>query len=62
EMENGVRCIAALIFDHKGKATAAVSISGAAMRITPDRIDYFGQKVKECTSAISRELGFVQMK
>ena len=61
EMENGVRCVAALIFNHKGKATAAVSISGAAMRITPDRIECYGQKVKQCTSAISRELGFVSM-
>ncbi len=62
EMENGVRCVAALIFDHNGKAKAAVSISGAAMRITPDRIEYFGQMVKECTLAISSELGFVPMK
>ncbi|HEA69670.1 MAG TPA: IclR family transcriptional regulator [Desulfobacterales bacterium] len=61
EMENGVRCVAALIFDHKGKVTAAVSISGAAMRITPNRIEYFGEKVKQCALAISRELGFVPM-
>ncbi len=61
EMENGVRCVAALVFDHKGKATAAVSISGAAMRITPNRIEYFAEKVKQCALAISRELGFAPM-
>jgi DNA-binding IclR family transcriptional regulator len=58
EMEEGVRCVAALVFDHKQQVAAAVSISGAAMRITPDRIENFGEKVKQCTLDISRDLGF----
>jgi DNA-binding IclR family transcriptional regulator len=58
EMEEGVRCVAALVFDHKQQVVAAVSISGAALRITPSRIDDFGAKVKQCAYDISHDLGF----
>jgi DNA-binding IclR family transcriptional regulator len=37
---------------------AAISISGAAMRITPERIESLGKKVKQCALDISRDLGF----
>jgi DNA-binding IclR family transcriptional regulator len=58
EMEEGVRCVAALIFDHQGKPAASVSITGAAMRVTADRIELFGNLVNNCASAISRQLGY----
>lgn len=58
EMEEGVRCVAALILNHKGDAEAAVSISGAAMRITFERIRTYARAVRKCSHAISRELGF----
>lgn len=58
EMEDGVRCIASLVFDHRGRPAAAVSISGAAMRIVPDRIEQLGQSVKDCSRKISQALGF----
>ena len=58
EMEEGVRCVAALIFDHKGQPAASVSITGAAMRVTPDRVEHFGELIKSCVAAISRELGY----
>jgi DNA-binding IclR family transcriptional regulator len=58
EMEEGVRCVAALVFDHQGKPAASVSVSGAAMRVTPDRIEQFGTRVKACATAISSQLGF----
>jgi len=58
EMEEGVRCVAALIFDHQSKPAASVSITGAAMRITPDRIEQFGTLAKACAAAISSQLGF----
>jgi DNA-binding IclR family transcriptional regulator len=59
EMEEGVRCVAALVFDHRRQVAAAISISGAAMRITPDRIEHFGEKVKQCALDISCDLGFL---
>jgi DNA-binding IclR family transcriptional regulator len=58
EMEAGVRCVAALVFDHRQQMVAAISISGAAMRITPERIENIGKKVKQCALDISRDLGF----
>ena len=58
EMEAGVRCLAALILDHDGQPAASVSISGAAMRITPDRVEHFGQIITSCALTISRELGY----
>ena len=58
EMEEGVRCVAALVFDHRQQVAAAISISGAAMRITPDLIDNFGKKVTRCALDISHDLGF----
>jgi DNA-binding IclR family transcriptional regulator len=58
EMEDGVRCVAALIFDHQGKPAASVSITGAAMRVTPDRIEQFGTLAQACAAAISSKLGF----
>jgi len=58
EMEEGVRCVAALIFDHQRKPAASVSITGAAMRVTPDRIKLFGNLVNNCALTISRQLGY----
>jgi IclR family acetate operon transcriptional repressor len=58
EMENGVRCVAAPILNHNAANTAAVSISGTTVRMTPDRIDDLGQKVRLCAAAISEEMGY----
>ncbi len=58
EMEEGVRCVAGLILDHPRQAVGAVSISGASMRITTEKIEYFGKAVREHAMSISRELGF----
>ncbi len=58
EMEKGVRCVAALVMDHRGRPCGAVSISGAATRIAPSKIKAHAKLVKSCSLAISRELGF----
>ncbi len=58
EMEEGVRCVAALVCDQSGRPAGAVSISGAAARIGAERIARLGASVRECAAAISRELGF----
>ena len=58
EMEEGVRCVAALVMDHRAEPVAAVSISGAAMRITPGKIKSFAKSLKACSRAISKEIGF----
>jgi DNA-binding IclR family transcriptional regulator len=58
EMEEGVRCVAALVLDHLKRPAAALSLSGAITRITPDRIEYFGEMVKRYAIKISESLGF----
>ena len=40
------------------QSAASISITGAAMRVTPDRIKLFGKLVSNCATAISRQLGF----
>lgn len=58
EFEAGVRCVAAPVFNHRGQLTAGVSITGAVVRVTPDRIERFGKMVRHCARDISLELGF----
>jgi DNA-binding IclR family transcriptional regulator len=58
EMEEGVRCVAALVADHRGEPAGVVSISGAAMRIAPQKIKSIAKSVMSCSQAISKDLGF----
>ena len=58
EKELGVRCIAAPLLNHKGEIEAAISISGAAQRITPERFPKLGLVVKETAQKISEKLGY----
>jgi len=58
EMEEGVRCVAALVFNHDGEPSTAISLSGAAIRIIPEKFEYYGEEIRRCVQDISRELGF----
>lgn len=58
EFEEGVRCIAAPVLNGAGHSIAAISISGPASRITPDRIEAFAAKVMRCAGRVSTALGF----
>ena len=53
----GMRCIAAPIVNFNGETVAGISISGPSNRVTPDKVDYFGNLVKASASQISRSLG-----
>jgi len=59
ENEEGVRCIAAPVKDHKGKVVSAVSISGPMQRITDEAIE---TKLKPAllntVAKISQALGY----
>jgi len=61
ENEEGVRCIAAPVKDHKGKVVAAVSISGPLQRITDEAIE---KKLKPAllstVSKICQALGYTE--
>ena len=57
EKELGVRCVAAPILDHGGQIRAAVSVSGAAQRITIKRLPALGELVMECARQVSEAMG-----
>jgi IclR family KDG regulon transcriptional repressor len=58
EIEIGVRCVAAPIFDHTGQPAAAVSISSPVLRLSLSELPIYGQKVIEAAEAISAKLGY----
>jgi len=58
ENEQGVRCVAAPIFDYRNKVIGALSISGSVLTVTSERIPLLAQKVKEYASLISRRMGW----
>jgi IclR family KDG regulon transcriptional repressor len=58
ENEIGITCIAVPIFDHREMVVAAVSISGATMRMTEERLDQLKRRMMETGQQISRRLGF----
>jgi len=59
ENERGIRCVAAPVFNEKGVALAAISISGPAFRVTKKAIqDVLKREVMKAASDISQRLGF----
>ena len=56
EIEDGLRCIAAPIFDGNGKVVAAVSISGPVSRINEKTIEEYSKYVVKTANRISKEL------
>lgn len=59
ELEPGLSCVAAPIFNHYGRAFAAISVSGPASRMTEDLRKRIGISLMEFTRDISRKLGYV---
>ncbi|MBO8170451.1 MAG: IclR family transcriptional regulator [Bacillaceae bacterium] len=58
ENEPGITCIGAPIFDHQGRVVAAVSVSGASMRMTEDNMDKIREKLLDIAGKISSRLGY----
>ena len=59
EYSEGIRCVAAPVFDFTGRVTGAIGISGPSQRIEKENIPKLGEMVKEITLELSRELGFL---
>jgi IclR family transcriptional regulator, KDG regulon repressor len=57
ELTIGVRCIAAPIFNRKGRVAASISVSGPAQRFMPDAIARMEVEVKKAAQEISMILG-----
>ncbi len=58
ELEIGLTCVAAPIFDHAGTAIAAISISGPASRMHEEIRQKVGKSLVETTTQISHKLGY----
>jgi DNA-binding IclR family transcriptional regulator len=59
EIEEGVRCLGAPVFNYMGQVFAAVSISGPAYRLSVERLQELSKLVIRATTAISTDLGYV---
>lgn len=58
EVEDGIRCIGTVLKNYKNEVCGAVSVSGAIISFTDDKIDSFSNMLIECTTKISKELGY----
>lgn len=62
EIEEGIRCIGAPVFDHTGYVIAAISTSGPAFRFSLARLHELSEVVIGVGRAISSKLGYVPSK
>lgn len=53
----GLRCVAAPIFDHRNRVTAAISASGPAAEFTAESIPEFLRVIQRTAETISKRLG-----
>ncbi|MCR4436608.1 MAG: IclR family transcriptional regulator [Clostridiales bacterium] len=60
EHEEGIRCVAAPIYDRRGKIVAAISISGPIIYITQERMAELTEKITRTAKAISCQLGYLE--
>jgi DNA-binding IclR family transcriptional regulator len=58
ELEIGLTCVAAPIFNHTGKALAAISVSGPTTRMNEETRRTVGGELVVITQQISRKLGY----
>lgn len=58
ENAEGVRCVAAPIFDFTGKPVAAISISGPAVQIPVDQFPAFGGSARRAADRVSGRIGY----
>lgn len=58
ENSEGVRCVAAPIFDSSGRPAAAISISGYMGQMPIERFGKLGETVRKAAGSVSRILGY----
>lgn len=57
EEREGVRCVAAPIFDRRGYPVAVITLTGPSDRVTEGGLATLGEKIKVCAACISSRLG-----
>ncbi|PYZ95919.1 IclR family transcriptional regulator [Alteribacter lacisalsi] len=58
EHEEGIRCVAAPIFEHNGIVRHAISMTGPVSRMSDERLEKIIPMIKEAAMTISRKLGY----
>jgi DNA-binding IclR family transcriptional regulator len=58
EIEKGLRCVGAPVWNYSGDVAAAVSVAGPAFRITRTRVPAMARTVMAMTQRLSAELGY----
>ena len=57
ERNEGMRCVAAAIFNEFGEPVAGISVSGPTVRVTPERAAEFGPLVRNAAAEITWAIG-----
>jgi DNA-binding IclR family transcriptional regulator len=58
EIEEGLNAVAAPIWDAEGAIAAAISVSGPAYRVTPERVPELGLITRDVAQRISNRMGY----
>jgi DNA-binding IclR family transcriptional regulator len=58
EYVEGIKCVAAPVFDHDGKVRFSLSTTGPAFRMTEEKIKEITAIIKEAANEISRRIGY----
>jgi len=58
ENEEGIRCVAAPVFDYRGKVIGAISVSGPTVTVTQKKLKQISESVIECAKKISHRMGW----
>lgn len=58
EFVEGIKCVAAPIFDYEGNARFSLSTTGPAFRMTDEKIEELIVIIKEAANEISRRIGY----
>jgi IclR family transcriptional regulator, acetate operon repressor len=53
----GLRCVAAVVYNDQAEALAAISVSGLASRVPPERVPELGRLVRETARDLTLALG-----
>jgi IclR family KDG regulon transcriptional repressor len=62
EIEIGLRCVGAPIYDHTMRMVGAISVAAPSARLTTQKLPAFGRMVLEAAEEISKELGYEKQK
>jgi len=57
-LEVGLVALAAPVYDHDGRAVAALSVAGPKLRVTPECVPLIGEQVAAAAARVSAQLGY----